>query len=65
MKRVQLYLSEKQAAQLGFLAKEQGVSFAEVVRRMLDASPLRKELKRIETGRRILNGPNHPGKESE
>lgn len=43
MKRVQLHLSDKQIEVLKKLAKEAGVSFAEMLRRVLDASPMMKQ----------------------
>lgn len=42
MKKTQLYLSEKQVKKLNELAEEAGVSFAEMLRRALDASPMMK-----------------------
>ncbi len=42
MKKTQLYLSEKQVERLNELAEEAGVSFAEMLRRALDASPIMK-----------------------
>lgn len=40
MKRVQLALSPRQVEKLKQLAEEWGLSFAETVRRVIDASPV-------------------------
>ncbi len=48
MKRVQLHLSDKQIEILKKLAEEAGVSFAEMLRRALDASPVMKKSNRLD-----------------
>ena len=57
MQKKNLYLTSRQIETIGNLAREHSLSFAEMLRRVLDASPLlQNELKRIEVGKQILKG---------
>lgn len=61
MKRTQLSLTDRQVTKLNELAKGVGVSFAEMLRRALDASPMMKPTdppgldSRMGTGKSIKN----------
>jgi hypothetical protein len=57
MKKKNVHLTSRQVKTIEDLAREHHLSFAEMLRRVIDASPLlQKELERIEVGKQILKG---------